>query len=116
MVDKIRAVAPQAFAVSGDLGLGGLATVLRDADVMVAADTGPLHIAAAVGTPVVALFGPKKIGWFGPRGEGHAVLYHDVPCRPCQRRRCPSAQCVLGLGVETVEAAVLERTSAAAAP
>ncbi|MHC4516254.1 MAG: glycosyltransferase family 9 protein [Planctomycetota bacterium] len=112
MVEKIRAEAPRAFPVDGDLGLRGLAAVLRDADVVVAADTGPLHIAAAMGTPVVALFGPKEVSWFGPRGDGHAVLYHDVPCRPCLRRRCASAQCVLGLPVETVEEAVLQTASA----
>lgn len=116
MVEKIRAETPKAFSVGGDLGLRGLAAVLRDADVVVAADTGPLHIAAAMGTPVVALFGPKKISWFGPRGEGHRVLYHDVPCRPCLRRRCASAQCVLGLPVETVVTAILETTTPAAVP
>ena len=68
----------------------------------------PLHIAAAVGTQVVALLGPKEPRYYSPRGEGHAVLHHDVPCRPCLRRRCPSAQCVLGVSVAEVEAAVLD--------
>lgn len=107
MAESIRSEVPEAFSLGTDLGLRGLAAVLEDADVMVAADTGPLHIAAAVGTRVVALFGPKEVSWFGPRGEGHAVLYHDVPCRPCLRRRCVSAQCVLGLKVEQVEEQVL---------
>ena len=115
MAEKIRAEVPEAFSVGGDLGLSGLAAVLRDADVVVAADTGPLHIATAMGTPVVALFGPKEVRWFGPRGEGHAVLYHDVPCRPCLRRRCASAQCVLGLTVATVLDAALQ-TAAATVP
>ncbi len=115
MAEKIRAEVPEAFSVGGDLGLRGLAAVLRDADVVVAADTGPLHIATAMGTPVVALFGPKEVRWFGPRGEGHVVLYHDVPCRPCLRRRCASAQCVLGLTVATVLDAALQ-TAAATVP
>ncbi len=114
MVDKIRSTVPQAFSVGANLHLQGLAAVLRGADVVVAADTGPLHIATAVGTRVVALFGPKEVRWFGPRGQGHAVLHHDVPCRPCRRRRCASAQCVLGLAVETVADAVRETVGARA--
>jgi ADP-heptose:LPS heptosyltransferase len=89
-----------------ELGLRGLAAALRQADVVVAADTGPLHIACAVGTRVVALFGPKDPGRYGPRGPGHKVLLHDVPCRPCRRRDCASPQCVLGIEVAAVEAAV----------
>ncbi len=75
---------------------------MRQADVVVAADTGPLHIATAVGTRVVALFGPKDADLYGPRGTGHALLFHDVPCRPCKRRECASPQCVLGIGVDEV--------------
>jgi len=74
--------------------------------VVVAADTGPLHLAAAAGTRVVALFGPKETRYYAPRGEGHHVLFRDVPCRPCRRRTCPSPLCILGLGVDEVEAAV----------
>ncbi len=92
------------------LGLSRLAQAMRQAQVVVAADTGPLHIATAVGARVVALFGPKAPALYGPRGEGHRVLFHDVPCRPCRLRTCPSPQCVLGIDVDRVEASVLELT------
>jgi lipopolysaccharide heptosyltransferase I len=104
--DGVRCVAGK------ELGLRGLAGVLRCADVVVAADTGPLHLAGAVGTACVALFGPKDVARYGPRHHGRVppkVLFHDVPCRPCTRRDCVSPQCVLGLQVDAVEAAVLHQ-------
>lgn len=108
----VLAACPSARAIDGRLlGLRGLAGVLAAVDVAVAADTGPLHIAAAVGTRCVALFGPKDPARYGPRNHGtgaHAILYHDVPCRPCTRRDCASPQCVLGLQVDRVERAVLD--------
>ncbi len=94
----------------GALGLRGLGAVLASADLLVAADTGPLHIAASLGLPTVALFGPKDAQLYGPREHGgarHEVLFADVPCRPCTRRTCASPQCVLGIGIDAAEAAVL---------
>ncbi len=92
----------------GALGLRGLGAVYAQADVVVAADTGPLHIAAAAGARVVALFGPKDQDLYGPRTEHQRLLWHDVPCRPCKLRACPSPQCVLGVEVDAVERAVME--------
>ncbi|MEE2886992.1 MAG: glycosyltransferase family 9 protein, partial [Planctomycetota bacterium] len=106
-----KAAVPDLIEIDGpSLGLLGLGQAMRQADVVVAADTGPLHIAAGVGTRVVALFGPKDSKLYGPRGEGHLVLQHDVPCRPCKLRTCPSPQCVLGIQVQQVEHAVGELT------
>ena len=111
LVAPITQAAPSARSIDGrQLGLRGLAGVLAAADLVVAADTGPLHIASALGTRVVALFGPKDARRYGPRafdGRSHEVLAAEVPCRPCTRRDCASPQCVLGLDVDTVEAAVL---------
>ncbi len=55
---------------------------------MVTNDSGPMHIAAAVGVPVVALFGPTSEVRTGPYGAGHRVLTSAVPCRPCFSRVC----------------------------
>lgn len=99
-------------ANGAELGLLGLGGIMRHCDVVVAADTGPLHLAAAVGAPCVALFGPKDHLRYGPRGHGtvqHEVVFHDVPCRPCKRRTCVTPQCVLGIDVDTAEAAVLRQ-------
>lgn len=114
---ELRVEAPQLHVVDGAaLGILGLAAAFRRARVVVAADTGPLHLAAAADTSVVALFGPKEPAWYGPRGPEHRVLYHDVPCRPCRRRTCPSPQCMLGLEVEPVLSEVLELLQRSARP
>ena len=105
--------APESRAADGaQLGLSGLAGAMQHCDVVVAADTGPLHLAAAVGTRCVAIFGPKDQNRYGPRNHGvvqHELVIHSVPCRPCKRRSCASPQCVLGIDVNTVEAAVLRQ-------
>ena len=111
---EVRGATEPVLSIDGGaLGLVGLAAAYRAADVVVAADTGPLHLAAAAGTRVVALYGPKDARLYGPRGEGHQVLSHAVPCRPCTRRTCPSPVCVLGIEVTEVEAAVLETLTSA---
>lgn len=106
-----KAAVPDLIEIDGpSLGLVGLGQAMRQADVVVAADTGPLHIAAGVGTRVVALFGPKDSDLYGPRGAGHRILHHDVPCRPCKLRTCASPQCVLGISVGDVLKAVEDLT------
>ena len=116
----VLANAPGSRAVDGGaLGLGGFAGVMRHCDVVVAADTGPLHLAAAVGARCVALFGPKDHLRYGPRAHTtppHEVLFQPVPCRPCKRRTCASPQCVLGIAVDAVEAAVLRQLAKAGSP
>lgn len=118
LAEVIQRAAPAVRLIDGGaLGLRGLGTVLAQADLVIAADTGPLHLAAAAGVPVVALFGPKDPDLYGPRAHGsvrHQVLFADVPCRPCKRRDCVSPQCVLGLEVDTVERAVLQALAVAA--
>tara|TARA_R110002072_G_scaffold46591_13_gene129313 strand:+ start:37482 stop:38585 length:1104 start_codon:yes stop_codon:yes gene_type:complete len=107
------ASAPECRAADGSkLGLAGLGGTMRHCDVVVAADTGPLHLAAAVGARCVAIFGPKNEHRYGPRGHGdvqHELVFHPVPCRPCKRRTCVTPQCVLGIDVDTVEAAVMRQ-------
>jgi heptosyltransferase-1 len=65
-----------------------LAELARRAAVVVAADTGPLHIACAVGAPVVALFGPTDPARNGPFAAADVVVRHAPPCAPCHRRGC----------------------------
>ena len=111
--------APSSRAADGnDLGLRGLAGLMQQCDVVVAADTGPLHLGAATGARCVAIFGPKDPTRYGPRAHGgvtHEVIYRDVPCRPCRRRACATPQCVLGVSVDEVEAAVLRQLEEARA-
>ncbi|MDD2389373.1 MAG: lipopolysaccharide heptosyltransferase I [Desulfobacterales bacterium] len=98
----------RAVNLAGRTSLMELAAVYEKADVVVSTDTGPMHLAAAAGTPVVALFGPTAPWRTGPYGDGHRVLRADVSCSPCFRRLCPSMQCMKCIGVRQVVGAVAQ--------
>jgi len=111
---EVRCAAGWGIPVVGeDLDVAGLAGVLARLSVLVCNDSGPMHLAAAVGTPGVALFGPTDPGRTGPLGDGHVVLQRDLDCAPCGERRCPLGHtaCLHDLPVDTVDAAVLRITS-----
>jgi len=80
-----------AVDLAGDTTVGLLPALLSRASMLITNDSGPMHIAAAVGTPVVALFGPTSAARTGPYGVGHYVLTGNVPCRPCFSRTCHNA-------------------------
>ena len=69
--------------LAGTLTLSELAVFLRNASCLITVDTGPLHIAQAVGCRTVAIFGPTDPAVWGPRGERDAVLCHPADCSPC---------------------------------
>lgn len=87
--------------VGPDLDLAGLAAVISHLDVLVTNDSGPMHLAAALGVPTVALFGPTDPRRTAPAGDGHEVLYRDLWCSPCFRRHCPLLhhRCLKGIPV-----------------
>ena len=89
-----------------DLDLGKLARLLASLDLLVTNDSGPMHLAAAVGVRCVALFGPTDPARTAPAGAGHRVLHTDRWCSPCFRRRCPLLhhRCLGEIGVERVVA------------
>jgi ADP-heptose:LPS heptosyltransferase len=76
--------------VGGRLDFAQLADVLADAEAVVVANTGPAHLAAAVGTPIVSLFAPTvpAVRW-RPWGVPHVLLHEPVPCAGCRARACP---------------------------
>jgi lipopolysaccharide heptosyltransferase II len=77
-----------AVDLSGATTVGLLPALLSRASLLITNDSGPMHIAAAVGTPVVAMFGPTSADRTGPYGMSHSVLTGNVPCRPCFSRTC----------------------------
>lgn len=80
----------QVWDASGQLSLRELAALVEHAEVLVGADSGPAHLAAAVGKPVVVLFsGSNRVFQWRPRGARVQVVHHAVACRPCHRPRCP---------------------------
>lgn len=112
-----EAVAEQVVAASGGAArrcfpttLLELTALARRARVVVAADTGPLHLACAVGAPVVGLFGPTDPGRNGPFSLADLVLRRVPSCAPCHRRTCPThAGVMAGIAVGEVAQAVAER-------
>jgi len=78
----------------GRLDLPTLAAVLEGLSVFITGDTGPMHLAAAVGAPLVAIFGPSDPRRWGPLSSGAQIVHSEVPCRPCNRIRRPPSHCV----------------------
>jgi heptosyltransferase-2 len=115
----VASAAGRAVSAAGALSLRASAALIQRAAVLVTNDSAPLHFATAVGTPIVALFGPTvpEFG-FGPRGTGDRALGHTgLACRPCSKhgpQTCPLGhhRCMRELTVETVAAAVAAAASA----
>jgi ADP-heptose:LPS heptosyltransferase len=104
--------------LGGATSLAGLAGVLAGASCVIVGNTGPAHLAAAVGTPVVSLFAPTvPAARWRPWGVPHEVLCADVPCAGCRARECPvpGHPCLEGVGVADVLAAVERLVPAAKA-
>jgi heptosyltransferase-1 len=77
-----------AINLVGKTSIKELIALLRRVRFLITNDSGPMHLAAALGTPVVALFGPTDPGRTGPYGLGRQVLRSGIPCSPCFSRRC----------------------------
>lgn len=106
-IGTILAAMPQgAINLAGKTTLKTLAAIYQRAAVVITTDTGPMHIAAAVGTPVVALFGPTAPWRTGPFGEGHQILRVELACSPCFKKECDLGHaCMAQIGVDQVLAA-----------
>jgi heptosyltransferase-2 len=120
LADAVVAAAKgRASSAVGALSLRGSAALIQRAAVLVSNDSAPLHLATAVGTPVVALFGPTvpEFG-FGPRRPGDIALGREgLACRPCSKHGPPTCplghhRCMRDLSVEAVIAALDTVTSA----
>jgi heptosyltransferase-2 len=98
------------FDFTGKTSLLQLAALLERCRLLVTNDTGPMHVASAVGTPVVAIFGPTDSVATGPWGEGHVVVKKNVECSPCLKRVCPTDhRCMELITVDEVEEVVEKR-------
>jgi lipopolysaccharide heptosyltransferase I len=86
---RLAAAAPGAHLSPPTADLLELAALLRHADLFVGVDSGPLHLAGALGTPVLGLYGPKHPGTYGPYWPGGRVVRSGIECSPCWHRRCP---------------------------
>jgi len=93
--------------LTGKTTLKQLAYMIQEARAFVGGDTGPMHLAAAIGTPVVAFYGPTDTNRNGPYGDGHKTLVADWDCAGCWKRSCPKGRdCLSNIDIEAVYQAV----------
>lgn len=108
------------WRADGAFSLLGSAELIRRASAFVTGDTGPMHIAAAVGTSIVALFGPADPLRTGPYAADAVVLTKRLPCAPCFAKQCPLTatpkKCLTDIGVDEVFAATLGQMRRANTP
>jgi heptosyltransferase-2 len=98
-----------ARVLAGETTLADLVGVLAELRLLLTNDSGPMHLAAALGTPLVAVFGSTDWTETAPVGERTALVREDVPCSPCMLRECPiDHRCMTRVGAERVAAAALE--------
>ena len=95
------------FFPSGDIL--DTAALIRDADLFIGNDSGPLHLAALLGVPVIGLFGPASPEHTAPRNAAGTFLYHKVSCSPCTQTRCtmPANSCMRRITVDEVSDAAM---------
>lgn len=109
-IDAVLAVMTpgQALNLAGLTDLKTLAALYARCRLLISTDTGPMHLAAAVSTPVVALFGPTAPWRTGPYGGCHQIVRAGLACSPCYKRICPlgTNQCMRDIRVEDVLLAV----------
>jgi lipopolysaccharide heptosyltransferase I len=89
---EVASLAPGTCDLSGRTTLSELTALIRRASICVTNDSGSMHLTAALGRPVVSIFGPTDPVWIGPYGQPGSVVRADLPCSPCylrRLRRCP---------------------------
>lgn len=110
-VDRILGRMKQpAINFAGKTSLLELAELIRRAAFFICNDSGPMHLASAVGTPVVALFGPTDPRKIGPYGTGHTIIRKESSCAGCRRDRCARGnECMKAISVDEVIRAIENR-------
>jgi heptosyltransferase-2 len=102
--------------LTGRTNLRELVALLQRADLVIANDSGPMHIAAALGRPLVTMFGPTNPMRTGPYGRLDSVVRIDIECSPCYSRRCSHQSCLRWLRVNDVLDVAARQLSRAGAP
>lgn len=105
--DGITSLCPGAVDLSGETSLGDVLALAARSRVLVAVDSGILHLAAAAGTKVVGLYGPSDPRITGPQGDGHVIVTSGADCAPCIATDCRRARkCMLDITAQEVIDAV----------
>ena len=94
-IEKITSLmTTESINLGGQTSLLELACLYKKARMVISTDSGPMHLAAAVGTPVIALFGPTDPARTGPYGAGHTIIRTELPCSPCFLKKCSTKKCM----------------------
>ncbi len=100
--------------MAGKTNLKELAYLYSNCDLLISTDSGPMHIAAAMGCSTIALFGPTAPWRTGPYGKGHVIIRDEIACSPCFKKKCNHRTCMINISVDrvfdTVTKAMKERT------
>ena len=100
----IAGMREQAVSAAGELSLAHSAALLSRCSCLVSSDTGPLHLATAVGTPVIGLYGSTDPHRTGPVGHRNQVIIKGLSCVPCEKKKCPlgTRACMAAITVDEV--------------
>lgn len=109
----MSAMREKALSTAGVFSIAESAALLARCACLVSSDTGPLHLATAVQTPVVGLFGSTDAARTGPIGKGHRVLVKNIACIPCEKKHCRfgTRACMDAITVDEVFEAVRKAIS-----
>jgi heptosyltransferase-3 len=104
----------KAYNLGGSLSIGELMALFEMSSLFLGNDSGPMHLAAAMGTPVVALFGPVDEGRWRPLSPNSVVLRGQEPCDDCRSKRkdCDNFPCITLLSPNKVKEAINELLAA----
>jgi len=111
--DIAARVETRSVVLSGTTTIRELMAVTKRCRLLLTNDTGPMHIAAAYGVPIVAVFGPTDWRTTSPYGQAEAIVREPVDCAPCLLRECPiDHRCMTGISVERVYDAAMKQMQA----
>jgi ADP-heptose:LPS heptosyltransferase len=116
--EVVEASGRDVWDLSGKLDLRELVALLARAQVLVSNDSGPVHLASALGVPVLALYGPNSPALYGPLSEGSVAFYDAPPCSPCitnfnyKTSRCRNPVCISAIDWQPVAGAALSLLAA----
>jgi ADP-heptose:LPS heptosyltransferase len=115
--DVVRAIGRTATSLAGQLSLGELGALIAIAPIVITNNTGPAHLAAAVGTPVVDVYALTNVQ-HAPWQVRHRLVVNDVPCKGCRKSVCPLGHnaCLTGIPAAAVAAAARDLLGASPDP
>jgi lipopolysaccharide heptosyltransferase I len=106
LIKNIKSMCNTNPVIVPKMSLQEFAGLVKFARAFVGSDTGPLHLANAVGTPCVGLYGPKDPAVYAPYGKNHKVIYKKIECSPCRVKKCQTHDCMWAITVEDVFLAI----------